>query len=254
MMAVSLEQRKEQIIELLRQNGSVKVSELSKMFGVSEVTIRIDLKDLESKGMLLCVHGGAISHYKNYYNMSFKQRMKANETEKRRIAEALCSYVDDDDTIMMNSGTSTLYALDALSRYRNLKIVTNSIFLALDAGKYSGISTVLLGGSINPNYHFTFGIDAETQLENYHFSKAILSIDGVSEDGLSTYYEEEAELCRRMIKQSDQTIVLADYSKIGRKAFVKIADLNSVDILISNDREMEEFSRFKKRGIKIVYA
>lgn len=254
-MAVGLEQRKEQILDLLQQNGNVRVSELSKRFGVSEVTIRIDLKDLENKGLLSCVHGGAISNYKNYYNMSFPQRLKENEEEKKALAEALCSFINEDDTIMMNSGTSTLYALKAFSRFKNLKLVTNSVYLALEASKYTGISTVLLGGNINQNYHFTFGIDAEKQLENYHACKAILSIDGVSEQGgLSTYYEEEVELCRKMIKQADETIVLADYSKIGRNAFVKIAGLDSVDMLISNNREIDEFAKLKEKGIKLILS
>ncbi|MBE7063910.1 MAG: DeoR/GlpR transcriptional regulator, partial [Ruminococcaceae bacterium] len=86
-MEYNAEQRKEKILELLNESGKVRVSDLSRMFHISEVTIRIDLADLESHGLLSRVHGGAVSSYKNYYNMNFIQRSGTNESEKRAIAE-----------------------------------------------------------------------------------------------------------------------------------------------------------------------
>lgn len=251
-MEYDIQQRKEHILKLINLSGKVRVSELSRYFNISEVTIRMDLVDLESKGLLSRVHGGAISTYKTYYNMSLGQRQKTNESEKRAIADKLCDFIKDNDTLFMNSGTSTVYALHAISSFKNISIVTNSIALAMEASTYATFKVLLLGGNINFEYQFTFGIDAERQLENYHADKSILSIDGVTvSTGLSTFYKEEAELCRKMTQQCDKTIVLADYSKIGRTAFTRIAPITSADLIISNDRPIDEIHKIKKKGVEM---
>ena len=105
------DERRQKILELIHQNGKVKVNELSEIFKISEVTIRMDLADLEKKGLLTRVHGGAVSSYKTYYNMSLQQRMKENQEEKQKIAEKIVSMIHDNDTIILNSGTTTLMVL-----------------------------------------------------------------------------------------------------------------------------------------------
>ncbi|MDD4543128.1 MAG: DeoR family transcriptional regulator, partial [Clostridia bacterium] len=102
-MEITVEERKEKILEMLNKRGKVRVNELSHIFNVSEVTIRLDLSDLEESGLLSRVYGGAISSYKNYVNMSFKQRVTANEFEKKAIALNVIQMIKDNDTIMMNS-------------------------------------------------------------------------------------------------------------------------------------------------------
>jgi DeoR/GlpR family transcriptional regulator of sugar metabolism len=254
-MEYDIEQRKLKILELISVNGKVKVSELKKLFSTSVVTIRADLQDLEQKGLIARVHGGAISAYKPYYNMNFIQRSQTNIEEKMAIAEKLCEYISDNDTIMMNSGTSTLFAFRALSKFKNINIVTNSIAIATEAYSYKNINAILLGGGVNSEYQFTYGIDSEKQLSYYHADKAILSVDGISaQRGLSTYYKEEAELCRKMIELSDLTIILADHSKIGRTAFANITDIFEADYLITSNKPVEEWKEFEENGVKIVLS
>lgn len=234
---MEIEDRKQKIIEMLHEKGKVKVAELEKIFEVSGVTIRIDLDDLESKGILQRVHGGAvISSYKPYYNMDFGQRMTTNKEEKMRIAEKAASMIKENDTVMFNSGTTTLLVFHALPKNMNLNILTNSVLIALEASDNPNFNAILLGGAVNPKYQFTYGDDACSQLDHYHAEKFILSVDGVDPSGvISTCYNTEAEIARKMFKNSDMAIVAADYTKIGRKGFTKISRLDRDDVIITND-------------------
>ena len=142
-------ERKQKILEILQRDGKVRVNELSALFDISDVTIRMDLADLEAKGLLSRVHGGAVSSYKTYYNMNMQQRMTANQEQKQAIAKHIVSMIEENDTIMLNAGTTTLTVFRMIPTTMNLSIVTNSIAIALEAGAIPNFNVVLLGGSIN---------------------------------------------------------------------------------------------------------
>ncbi len=253
-MEYNAEQRKERILELLNETGKVRVADLSHHFRISEVTIRIDLADLESRGLLSRVHGGAVSSYKNYYNMNFNQRSSTNEAEKRAIAEYVANIIKDNDTVMMNAGTTTLFALRALNAKQSLHIVTNSIAVALEASDNPNFNVVLLGGLVNTKYQFTYGDDALRQLKSYHADKLILSVDGIhARDGLSTYYNQEAEISRLMLAQSGSALIAADYTKIGRTALTAIAPIHVAETIVTNDKaNRDELETIRQEGIHIV--
>lgn len=253
-MEFNAEQRKEQILSLLNESGKVRVADLSRHFGISEVTIRIDLADLESKGLLSRVHGGAVSSYKNYYNMNFNQRTGTNEAEKKAIAEYVSTVIKDNDTVMMNAGTTTLFALRALNARQSLHIVTNSIAIALEASDNPNFNVVLLGGIVNTKYQFTYGDDALRQLKSYHADKLILSVDGIhARDGLSTYYNQEAEISRLMLQQSGSALITADYTKIGRTALTAIAPIQLAECLVTNVKaNHDELETIRQEGLQIV--
>ena len=189
------EERKQKILELLNRDGSIRVAVLSKLFNTSEVTIRTDLADMEYKGLLTRVHGGAVSSYKPYYSMNLNQRLTTNYEEKLIIAEKIAGMIENNDTVMFNAGTTPLIVFRALPQTLNLNIVTNSIAIALEASEIPNFNIVLLGGETNSKYQFTFGTDACAQLKKYHADKLVLSVDGIDmKTGFSTYYDKEAEL------------------------------------------------------------
>lgn len=231
------EQRKQKILELLKENDSVRVSSLSRLFGVSEVTIRSYLEDLEKKGLLSRVHGGAVSSYKPYYSMNLNQRLETNQQAKVAIAERVAELIQPNDTVMLNAGTTTLLVFRRFPASYNLSIVTNSISIALEASGNANYNVILVGGSVNTKYQFTYGSDAIEQLEKYHADKLVLSVDGIDiQQGFSTYYNKEAAVAATMIKQSDCCIVAADHSKFGHSAFAKISDLSVADYIVSNEQ------------------
>lgn len=247
--------RRQKIMDLVKETGSVKVTELSEIFKTSEVTIRSDLADMEKKGLLTRIHGGAILSYKPYYSMDMTQRLETNQSEKVEIANKIAEMIEPNDTIMLNSGTTTLLAFRKFPQDYNLNIVTNSIAIALEASGNPNYNVVLIGGSLNTKYQFSFGADAVAQLRNYHADKFVLSVDGIDlANGFTTYYDKEAEVDRVMIEQSDKCIVAADFSKFSRCAFVKIADLSVADCIVTNlPADDKVVSELKEAGAKIVY-
>ena len=252
---MTAEQRKQKILELLKENDSVRVTNLARMFDVSEVTIRSDLEDMEKKGLLSRVHGGAVSSYKPYYSMNLNQRLETNQTAKVEIAEAIASLIRPNDTVMLNAGTTTLLTFRKFPAEYTLNIVTNSISIALEASGNPNFNVILVGGSVNTKYQFTYGSDTVAQLRNYHADKLILSVDGIDAGGFTTFYNKEAAVDLAMIEQSDACIVAADHTKFGRRAFAKISDLSVADYLVTNsDMTREQLEEFKLHGVEVLKA
>ena len=252
-MNISTEERREEIIGIIQEKGKVKVSELSERYGISEVSIRKDLEILEAEGHLSRVHGGAVGLNKLYVNMDLNERYKTNAIAKKKLGELATRFIEDNDTIMMNAGTTLTYVLRAIRNKKNITIVTNSVQNATEAALYSDFTVILLGGELDSKYQFTYGEDAITQLENYHANKCILSVDGISaQAGLTLYYSNEASLVKKMIESSGSVIITADSSKVGKNVFARITDASKTDILITTHTENKtELDLLRKLGVKI---
>jgi DeoR/GlpR family transcriptional regulator of sugar metabolism len=255
-MASDSEKRREEIIELIHTNGKVRVAELSERYGISEVSIRKDLEALEAEGHLTRIHGGAVGMNKLYVNMDLSERYKTNSDAKRSLAELCAELINDNDTIMMNAGTTLTYVLRALRSKKNINIVTNSVQNATEAALYPTFNVILLGGELDSKYQFTYGRDAIHQLENYQSTKCILSVDGISAEwGLTLYYSNEAELARKMMEHSDTSIVVADSSKLGKNVFARVTDASETDILVTNrSSNSEALAKLRELGVKIYEA
>ena len=253
---LSTEQRRDEIVSILHTKGKIKVSEIAERYNISEVSVRKDLEYLEMQGHLSRVHGGAVALNKLYVNMDLSERFKTNSVAKKRLAKLAASLIEDNDTIMMNAGTTLAYVLHAIQGKKNITIVTNSMQNAMEASLFSSFNVILLGGEFDSKYQFTYGEDALSQLENYHATKCILSVDGISLGaGLSLYYSNEASLARKMIECSDKLIVTADGTKLGRYAFAKITDLKPGDVLVTNYAEnREEVEKITKAGVNVIEA
>jgi len=256
-MEYNADQRKAKIVDLLNEYGEVKVSALSKMFNISEVTIRFDLEALENEGLLARVYGGAVSSGKLYHEMDLKQRFQTNEVQKRAIAVRIASMIGPNDTIMMNAGTTLTYVLRALKnsgkKKRNITIVTNSIQTALEASACPGFNVTLLGGFVDEKYQFTYGSDTINQLRNYHADKLILSVDGINlEAGYTLFYSHETDVTRAMMERSAATVIAADSSKIGRIAFANVSPLDTADYIITNESAPKDYvESIRELGINV---
>ena len=255
-MQITAEKRREEIVATIREVGKIKVSDLAEKYGISEVSVRKDLELLEGEGHLTRVHGGAVGTNKLYVNMDTGERYKTNSQSKRALAERVATLIEDNDTIMMNAGTTLTYVLQAIRDKKNISIVTNSVQNATEASLYPSFTVILLGGELDPKYQFTYGHDAERQTRNYHAAKCILSVDGVSaESGLTLYYSNEASLARCMMESSAETIVVADSSKLGKNVFARITDSKRAETVVTNKTErQDEIAKLRKLGIKVIEA
>ena len=243
-------------MERIHSKGSVRVSELSRHYGISEVTVRSDLEYLESQGQLNRVHGGAIGTGKMYANMDLSERYMTNASFKKGIARIAADLIEDDDTLMMNAGTTLAYVLHAAKGKKNVRVVTNSLQNAMELASHPGFKVILLGGDLDTKYQFTYGIDTITQLEQYHANKCIISVDGIHKaDGMTLYYANESAIVRKMIAFSDRVIVVADSTKLGKNTFTKVSSINKVDIIVTNKSDnKDEIESLKAKGIKIMEA
>jgi DeoR/GlpR family transcriptional regulator of sugar metabolism len=251
---IGIDERRSSILEMLRSEGKVKVTDLSRAFSISEVTIRNDLSELEQAGMLTRVHGGAVGTQKAYFNMSLNDRMIVNQDEKLRIAKAVKLMINEGDTLMLDSGTTTYFVAREIADIKNLTIVTNSLQVAQELSYQSNINVILLGGSLDPRYQYTYGDDALNQLKKYKADKMITAVDGVSaKSGLTTYHYLEAEVSRQMSTRANRTIAVADYTKIAREGFAHINAITSIDTLVTNkEADKEEIKAISSLDIEVL--
>lgn len=253
---LKIDVRRKKILELLDRDGQVRVSQLSEILGTTVVTIRSDLAALERNGYLERIPGGAVQAVKNYYNLDFQRRKQEHMEYKKDIAVAASNLVNDGETLLINSGTTTFFTAVELKRHKNLNIVTNSISVALELGTYPTFRVILLGGEINPQYSFTYGNDAMQQLKNYKADKAILSVDGIhNEIGLTTYHAEEAVINKLMMERARQTVIVADYTKLRHESFANIGAISNAHSWVTNDCvDKKLLSEIKASGIEVIMA
>ena len=252
----SAEKRKTYILDQLKIKGKVRVAELSHDLGKTEVTIRSDLTQLEHHGFLERVHGGAIQSQRLYDYMTNSERMQNYAQEKINIGRSVADIVQDGDIIAVNSGTTSFYAVNELANKQNIKVVTNSIHIAMELNDMPGLEIILLGGSIHPRYAYTQGAITLSEMSKYSVNKALISIDGISaEGGLTSLEWEEAPLCRLMMERAGMSIAIGDLRKVGHVSFSRICPVEDIDLLITNEgADEEELRHLHSSGIKIIQA
>jgi len=243
--------RRNKILDILRKEGKVYVSQLSKILDTSPVTIRNDLASLESDGHLVRMSGGAVPTNNNTANLNCSNKGIQNLEEKQAIAHAVSELIKDGDTLFINSGTTTQIIAHNLKNKKNLNIVTNSIKVATELGSVPSFKVIILGGEINSQYGFTYGGDAQEHLNHFAADWAILSVDSISIDGvITTYHAEEAIIDRLMITRAKQVIIPADHSKIGRIGFTFVSGCSNNIRIITNDSS-DTLAEMNKKGILI---
>ncbi|WP_239616265.1 DeoR/GlpR family DNA-binding transcription regulator [Cohnella mopanensis] len=239
-MSVSSEQRKRSILEQLRQEGQVKVQELSLQCGVSEETIRRDLVQLEKEGQVKRVYGGAVGTKQANFEPPYLLRQKVRAEEKAKIGMRAAELINSGDTVVIDVGTTTLELAKAISGKERLTVLTNSIAVAYHLmesvieGRFSG-KIIVIGGQLNPEQQSLSGALGERVMEQFRVDKAFISIGGISvQRGASDYDLDETMLSRKMVAAASQTIVLADDSKLDKEAFVELAPIRRIDTIVSN--------------------
>ena len=253
---LKIDVRRKKILEILRRDGQVRVSQLSEALGATVVTIRSDLDALEQDGYLERTQGGAIQTMKNYYNLEFQRRKQEHMENKKTIAAAAAGLVQDGDTLFINSGTTTYFTAVELKKRKNINVVTNSISVAIELGGLPTFRVILLGGDISAQYSFTYGEDVKEQISRYRADWAILSVDGICPGvGLTTYHAEESVIDRIMMDRSREAIIVADSTKLGRESFSRISDLRNVGVWITDrNADSQLVERITQEGVKVVFT
>jgi len=248
--------RREEILQLLAQQGNLQVSSLVSRFGVSAVTIRTDLGVLEQQGLIHRSHGGAALKGNLPPEQHIHQKDAINTPLKERIGAAAARLVEAGDNIIIDSGTTTLHMARHLRGLERVAVMTNGLNIAWALADTEGIELMLTGGRLRKQSLSIQGAQAEACLDNYGFDKLFLGVDGLDlQFGLSTYHEAEASLNQKMVARAKKVIVLSDASKFGRISLHRIAQLDQVDMVITDDGISAEYSEGLQRlGIEVIVA
>lgn len=225
-------ERHRRIQELLREHRVVRVSVLSELLGVSEVTIRRDLEALERRGQLERTHGGAVATQWMRAEPAYLEAISSHPDEKRAIGETAAASVEPGDVLYLNGGTTTLQVFRHL-RAPGIKVVTNHVGIALEAADRD-VELLLLGGHYRAPSNSLVGPFATDALRRTHATRAFIGVEGISiGSGLTTPVAAEAEIAQVMIEQTrGRVAVVADHTKIGTVADFVIAPLELVDVLV----------------------
>ena len=217
--------RRRRIASLVRERGSVRASELSDLFGVTDETIRRDLEELAQSGILRRLHGGAVAE-RTRAESDFALRLLEHEGEKVAIAREAAKLVSDGSTIIVDSGTTALHFTRALQDKRDLVVVTNAVTNAVELMDNPNVTVVLTGGVVRRATFGAAGDMAVRSLGELRVDQTFLGISGVSIEGGLTYPSfEEAAVKRAMIAAASEIILLADHHKFGHDTMVRVAPL-----------------------------
>ena len=253
---LSVAERHKYILDHLNKYGFVRITDVANELGVTKVTIRKDVKILEAKGLLSKVHGSARSANPHVADTDVHVKGNVNREEKERIARKAVELLNDNDSIIMASG-STIYAFaEAIKReFRShLNVVTTFLKTSVLLNDVEEINVVQLGGSVHKKSLSVLGEEAARELDDCICSKVFFGVDGIDpEHGITTSTIDEAKLTRRMMHAASQVIVLADSSKFGQRGFGRICALEDIDVIVTDERIPEQMiSIIEEAGVDLI--
>ena len=247
--------RQKRIQRLLQERGVVKVTDLSSMLGVSEITIRRDLDVLERNGDLERTHGGAVYNQRMRIEPRYAQKDAIHREEKEAIGRAAAKLVEAGDTLLINSGSTTKQVIRSL-KMSKARIITSNLGAVIEAQE-SEMELILIGGLLRSQSNSLVGSLATLSLQQVYGSKAFIGVDGLSvKYGLTTPILEEAEIAREMIRRTPgPVIVVADHSKLSVVSNFMTAPIDQVDMLVTDQGLSNELrEELEKIGIKVIIA
>lgn len=235
-------QRREKILELIQEDGQAKVVNLSRLFKVTEVTIRQDLERLEKDGLIVREHGGAFLKNANANVRNLTLQNQDHLDEKIMIARKAVEFIHDGDTIILDSGsTTTEIAKLLVGNYNNLTVITNALNIAIILGAELGINVVVTGGEFKAPTLSLTGQKAADFFQNLHVDKLFLATAGIAlKSGLT--YPGISDICvkRAMIESANEIYLVADSSKIGKSAFASLGAISLINYLITDSSIQED--------------
>lgn len=251
--------RRNRILELLQINRNITVKNLCDSLEASEATIRRDLVILEGEGKLERTHGGAIpvSQTSLDYEESFGQKETKYEHQKRAIARKAFEFLADNDSIVLDAGTTTLELARLIGQSSlHLTVITNSTVISSVISYNSNVDLIAIGGKVRLNVLATVGSIAVEMLRRFNVSKAFIGVNGLTVyDGLTTPDVDEAEIKRVMLTRATERFVLTDHTKFNRVALCQIAPISMVDYVIT-DRDIDPslIPAYESNDIRIIQA
>ena len=247
-------ERRQEIVKQTNALGKVDVAELAGKYLVSTVTIRNDLNTLDEKGLIVRSRGGAVVNSRIAKELSVREKHCENLNVKQKLAIEASNLVNDGESIILDSGTTTEEIAKQLHGHKDLVVMTNGLNIANELSASDHNTVLITGGTLRKKSLSFYGRQAEASLTNLRFDKVFLGVDGIDEKaGLSTHFEHEANLNRMMCQISKEIIAVTDSSKFNRNGFYIINGLDAIDTLITDSRIPSSFIHyFEEKHIKLI--
>lgn len=257
-------ERLDAILALLAEDGKLDVDTAAPRLGVSEATIRRDLEHLAAQRLLTRTHGGAVANSTSY-DLPLRFKAGRRSEAKQRIGQAAAALVPAGGVVGMNGGTTTTEAARALGTRPDLSeagdaaaltVVTNAVNIAYELTIRPAIKTVVTGGVARTDSYELTGPLATGILDRLHLDLALIGVDAVDPDwGATAHHEGEAVINQLMADRARSVVVLADSTKLGKRAFARIRPIEQVDVLITDgDADPAVLERFAAAGVRVVTA
>ena len=252
------EQRRRKILDLIEQKGQVTVRDLLERFSISAVTARSDLDVLSSQGMVVRSHGGAVRQIDATEEYPLRLKKTLHHSEKTRIGRAAAELIQNNETVILDSGTTTAEIARHLKqrRLKSVNVITHALNVAYELMDATDISLIMVGGLLRPVSCSFVGPQAEAMLKEFHADRLFLAVDGFDlEIGPSTPDVLEAQLNSLMMRISKEVNVVADFSKLGRRSVSRIGSMSGVHRLITDTRAPAEFTdALRKAKVEVITA
>lgn len=241
-------ERQKHITQLVEKENSVKVIELSKLFDVTEETIRRDLEKIEKLGILKRTYGGAIfinNVIKDIEDTPFSLRIQENTTSKQKIALAVSDMFMDGEVVMLDSSTTCLEVAKNIEKSKRLTIITNSISILTQFNTHEEINVVSTGGTLRKRSLSLIGPTAKENIKNYYADKAVISCKGVDlQKGVMDANELEVEIKKAMIGCAKEIILAVDSTKMQKISMYKLMELSRVDYIVTDQKLSSDWESF----------
>jgi DeoR family L-fucose operon activator len=249
------QQRHLAILDRLRDDGGVRVTELARVFKVTEETIRRDLERLDREGKLIRIHGGAMPVRGVTHDQPFNIRRAANLDHKQAIAQVAVRFVEEGAVIGLDA-SSTVHELARVIPDRRLTVVTNSLPASSALARCENLQVVSTGGILDPASWSWTGSLAEHALDRINIDRFFMSSIGLDlERGLSEIDDHQARVKRRFMDVAEEVFLLLDHSKIGKKSVVNSAGLDEVHTVITDSQaDGEAVAALRERGLRVEIA
>ena len=249
-------ERHELVCESVQAAGRVHVGDLAARTGVSEMTIRRDLEELEERGVLTRVHGGAISNVSRSYEPGFAVRSLKNSDAKRRIGAAAANLLRDGETLILDAGTTTLEVALALPPDRRLRVLALSLFVADAVADLPTVTLMIPGGVVRRHERSFIGGMTTSTFANLEFDTVILTSGGIDlTAGVTEYEFDDSETKIAALRSARRIILVADSSKLGAVAFVRLCSIEAVDVIVTDaEAPAEIVAALRARDVEVVIA
>lgn len=247
-------ERLRSILEYIERKGSAQVRELARMQSVSEATVRRDLIELERSGSVQRTHGGAVIVSRGTsYERIYQEKVGLHAEEKNRIGQAAYNYVNDGDTLFLDSGTTVYRLAQRLAGKKNLTVITYDLSIAGTIELHPSSYMIVTGGIRRADYNVLVGSATENFIRRLRVDKVFLSADAVDPVfGVSNANFVEAEIKSLLVKAGKEIILLADQSKFGGTALTKVCELSKIQRIITGSGLQQSIAkRITELGVQL---